>query len=126
MAKLNDLLKEMAGEIPGFIATGIVGMDGLAIAQHAADPNFSIETASAQFTLVTKLAHKNASQLGDEMEDNLTTTDQAYLITHFLGDGSYHQGIAVDKQAGSLGNVRLMVRQYADALWDAIPKRREK
>jgi hypothetical protein len=60
------------------------------------------------------------------MEDNLTTTDQAYLLAHFLGDGSYYQGIAVDKRSASLGNLRLMARQYADDLWDAIPKRREK
>ena len=123
MAELNNVLKEMAGEIPGFIATAVVGMDGLGIAEYAADPAFDIEAANAQYTLLVKLVQKSLDQLGDELEDNLTTTDRAYLIAHFLGDGSYYQGIAVDKETGSLGNVRLMVRQYADALWNAIPKR---
>lgn len=123
MAKLNDLLQEMAGEIPGFIATAVVGMDGLGIAEYSANPDFGVETANAQFTLVLKLANKSTGQLGDELEDNLVTTDQAYFLTHFLGDGSYYQGIAVDRETGSLGNLRLMVRQYADDLWNAIPKR---
>ena len=46
MAKLNDLLQEMAGEIPGFIATAVVGMDGLGIAEYSANPDFGVETAN--------------------------------------------------------------------------------
>ncbi|MDY7040966.1 MAG: hypothetical protein SVX38_08895, partial [Chloroflexota bacterium] len=71
-----------------------------------------------------KLVQKSVSQLGkDEIEDNLVTTDNAYLLTRLLGDGSYFLSIAVDKGAASLGNVRLMTRQFADDLWAAIPKR---
>ncbi|MDY7042073.1 MAG: DUF4388 domain-containing protein [Chloroflexota bacterium] len=124
MAKLNDLVKEMASEVPGFIAAGVAGMDGLPIAEHSVNPDFNMEAAAAQFALVMKLVQKSVSQLGkDEIEDNLVTTDNAYLLTRLLGDGSYFLSIAVDKGAASLGNVRLMTRQFADDLWAAIPKR---
>lgn len=123
MANLQDILKDMANDIPGFISTDVVGMDGLSIAGHAASPDFDAEAASAQFALVMKLVSKTADQLGSgEVEDNLVTTDDAYILSRFLGDGSYYLGVAVSKDAGSLGNMRLMTRTYADDIWDAIPK----
>jgi len=123
MARLNDLLKEMAGEIPGFIATDVVGMDGISIAGYTADPSFNAEAASAQFALVMKLVQKTVGTLkAGELEDNLVTTDRAYILTRMLGDGSYYLGIAVDKNAASLGNLRMVTRQFADALWGALPR----
>lgn len=48
---LADILKEMSGEIVGYVASAVVGMDGLTIADHSAtkvDP----EIVSAQMTLL--------------------------------------------------------------------------
>ncbi|MDY6875549.1 MAG: response regulator [Chloroflexota bacterium] len=123
MAKLDSLLKEMASEIPGFIAAGISGMDGLAIASYSVVPEFDIEMASAQFALVMKLVQKTVGQMGDVVEDNLVTANHAYMLVYLLGDGSYWLGMAVDKDTASLGNVRLMARNYATDLWQSIPRR---
>ncbi len=123
MAKLNDLLQEMAQEIPGLISTDVVGMDGLSIAHYATSPEFDAEAASAQFALVMKLVQKTIGQLkAGTVEDNLVTTNHAYVITRFLGNGTYYLSIAVNKETASLGNVRLVSRQYANLLWDAIPR----
>lgn len=125
MAKLDVLLKEMAGEIPGLFAAAVSGMDGLEIASYSTTPEFDLEMATAQLSLVMKLVQKTSNQLGgDEVEDNLVTTNGNYYLTRFLGDGSYWLGVAVDKNAASLGNVRLTVRQYADSFWKGIPKRK--
>lgn len=122
MAKLQDVMKEMADNIPGFISADVVGMDGLSIAGYSSKPDFDAEAASAQFALVMKLVQRTAAQLDSgEVEDNLVTTEHAYILTRFLGDSSYYLGVAVDKDMASLGNVRLMARQYAGDLWDAIP-----
>jgi len=125
MATLTEVLKEMASEIPGFVASDVVGMDGVSIAGHAVDPKFDAEAAAAQFAMVMKLVQKSSGQLKvGAVEDNLVTTDKAYVITRFLGDGSYYLGVAVNKEDSSLGNVRLVSRQFSDAVWNAIPKRR--
>lgn len=125
MAAMNEVLKEMAGEIPGFVASDVVGMDGVSIAGHTVDPKFSAEAAAAQFAMVMKLVQKSSDQLkAGAVEDNLVTTDRSYIITRFLGDGSYYLGIAVSREDSSLGNVRLVSRQFANAVWEAIPKRR--
>jgi predicted regulator of Ras-like GTPase activity (Roadblock/LC7/MglB family) len=72
--------------------------------------------------MVMKLASKVADkiEMGD-VDDTLTTTDVAYIITRFLGDGSYYWGVAVTREA-TLGVVRMLMNEYADQLWDAIPR----
>ncbi len=120
---LKNLLKEMSDEIPGFISADVVGMDGLSIAGYSSNPNFDAEAAAAQFALVMKLVQKTVAQLGSgSVQDNLATSDNAYVLTRFLGDGSYYLGVAVDKNSGSLGNMRLMTRSYAPKLWNTIPR----
>lgn len=125
MAKLDDLLKEMAEDIPGLLACAVVGMDGLGLAHYTTDPNFDVEIADAQFAVVMQVVQKTAKQLAnDTVEDNLLTTQNAFMLTRFIGDGSMYLGIAVDRKSGNLGTIRLIARNFADVLWDAVPKRR--
>ncbi len=125
MAELRDLLKEMAAEIPGFQAAAVAGMDGLAIAEYAAAPDFNLEMATAQFALVMKLVDRTIDRLkSGDVEDNLVTTDETYILSRLLGDGrSYYLVISVEREMASLGNVRLMTRNFAPDLWQAIPRR---
>jgi len=125
MNKLTNLLKEMGNEIPGLSATAIVGMDGLPVAQYSTATEFDIEIAAAQFALIMKSLQKTCDQLGaNNVEDNFVTTANSYLMTLFLGDGCYYLVVAVDKNSGNLGNLRLIAKQFADALWNAIPKKK--
>ncbi|HTY24807.1 MAG TPA: hypothetical protein VMC85_16880 [Desulfomonilaceae bacterium] len=55
------------------------------------------------------------------VEDNLVAIDKAYLLTRFLGNGPYYWGLAVTRNA-ALGSVRILMNEYADQLWDAIPR----
>lgn len=125
MNKLTNLLKEMGEEIPGLSATAIVGMDGLPVAQYSTATEFDIEIAAAQFALIMKSLQKTCDQLGNNnVEDTFVTTTSSYLMTLFLGDGSYYLVVAIDKNSGTLGNLRLITKQFADALWNAIPKKK--
>jgi predicted regulator of Ras-like GTPase activity (Roadblock/LC7/MglB family) len=123
MATVQDLLNEFRSEIgTDFVSTDVVGMDGLSIAGMSADPNFDGSAASARFAMVMKLAAKVADKIEmGEVDDTLTTTDQAYVLTRFLGDTSYYWGVAVTREA-TLGVVRMLMNEYADQLWDAIPR----
>lgn len=123
MATVQDLLDEFRTEIGAdFVSTDVVGMDGLSIAGMSADPNFDGSAASARFAMVMKLASKVADKIEmGEVDDTLTTTDRAYILTRFLGDNSYYWGVAVTREA-TLGVVRMLMNEYADQLWDAIPR----
>ncbi len=124
MAKLDSLLQEVRASLGAdFVSTDVIGMDGLSIAGGSVDPNFDATEASARFTMVMKLGAKISNQLGlGAVDDNLVTTDRSYILARFLGNGSYIWGLAVTRDA-TLGSVRLMMNEYADQLWDAIPNK---
>jgi predicted regulator of Ras-like GTPase activity (Roadblock/LC7/MglB family) len=123
MAKLDHILQQFRSELGGdFISTDVVGMDGMSIAGGSIDPNFDGTEASARFAMVMKLAQKVSEKIGaGAVDDNLATTDKAYIIARFIGNGSYYWGVAVTRNA-TLGTVRMMMNEYADQIWDAIPR----
>jgi len=96
-------------------------MDGISIAGGSIDPSFDSTEASARFAMIMKLAHRVSEKMSmGKMDDNLITTDKAYILSRFLGNDSYYWGLAVSRNA-TLGTVRIMMNEYADQLWDAIP-----
>jgi predicted regulator of Ras-like GTPase activity (Roadblock/LC7/MglB family) len=121
MAQLDDLLKQMSGEVNGFVATAVVGMDGLSVAQFAKG-KINPDMISAQMTLLFKLVDTSITKLNaGVIEDNLVTTESAYILMRYLPDKHYFLGIAADRKSGSLGNLRLMSKMYADRVAKAMP-----
>jgi predicted regulator of Ras-like GTPase activity (Roadblock/LC7/MglB family) len=123
MTKLEQILQQVRTELGAdFVATDVVGMDGLSIAGGSVVADFDSTAASARFAMVMKLAANVSSKIGVvAVEDSLVTTEQAYIITRFLGDGSYFWGLAVTRNA-TLGMVRTLMNEYADQIWKAVPK----
>lgn len=119
--KLDDVLKEMSAEIPGFVASVVVGMDGLAIASHALG-KLPPDVISAQMTLLLKLVDTSVEKLGaGAVQDNLTTTQMFYVMMKHLPDKTHFLGISVDKKTANLGNMRLITKVYLDRISKAIP-----
>ena len=123
MSKLDQLLREIQTELgPGFVATSIVGMDGLLIANHSLSPNFDANKVAARMAMVMSLAAKSSSKMNmGEVDHNLITTDQSYIISRFIGDGSYYWIIAITRDS-VLGMVYMIMEDFADRLWEAIPR----
>jgi len=124
MAKLEQLLQEVRAQLGGdLVSTGIVGMDGISIAGGSVSPEFDSTEASARFAMVMKLAAQVSNKIGmGGVDDLLVTTDKVFILTRFLGNGTYFWGVAVSRNA-TLGFVRILMNEYADQLWDAIPTR---
>jgi predicted regulator of Ras-like GTPase activity (Roadblock/LC7/MglB family) len=122
MAKLDQLIQQLRGELGSdFISADVVGMDGISIAGGSTDPNFNSTEASARFAMVMKLAGNVTTKVGmGYVDDNLVTTDRTYMLTRFLGDGSFFLNVAVTRNA-ILGGVRLVMNEYAPQIWEAIP-----
>jgi predicted regulator of Ras-like GTPase activity (Roadblock/LC7/MglB family) len=124
MAKLDQLIQEVRAQLGGdFVSTDIVGMDGISIAGGSVSPEFDSTEASARFAMVMKLAAQVSNKIGmGAVDDLLVTTDKVFILTRFLGNGTYYWGLAVSRNA-TLGSVRILMNEYADQLWDAIPTR---
>lgn len=116
MAGLQDTLQALSQEVTGFIASTIVGLDGLGIAGYA-DKSIKTEEINAQMTLLFKLVNTSIDKLGaGTVEDYLLTTDKAYLLINYLADKNYYLGIVADKANTNLGNLRMVGRIFAEKL----------
>ncbi len=122
MAKIDQLLQEIRTELGGdFVATDIVGSDGISIAGTSANPGYDGSAASARFAMVMKLSSKVSDKLAlGSVQENMATTADMIVLARYLGNGSYFWVIAVPKDA-TLGSVRMVMNEYADQLWNAIP-----
>jgi predicted regulator of Ras-like GTPase activity (Roadblock/LC7/MglB family) len=119
---IQDILTELAEQLPGFVATSVVGMDGLGIADHAA-AGVDTEAINAQMALLVKLVDTTVTKLtNDEVDDYLLTTDHSYLLVRFLEDKEYFLGIAADRNTAKLGNLRLNSRIYSQRVDKALPR----
>jgi predicted regulator of Ras-like GTPase activity (Roadblock/LC7/MglB family) len=121
--KLNEILKELSGEVAGYISSVVVGMDGLALADHTKSAKSNPEAISAQLALLFKLVDTSSAKMNAGIvEDALLSTDGAHVLMRFLPGKDYFLGVAIDRKAGNLGNLRLMSKLYADRIARAMPR----
>lgn len=121
--KINQLLEQIRSELgTDLIATDIVGMDGISIAGVTTIPNFDSAAGCARFAMVMKLASRVSDKLATgQIEENLVSTHQGIVLSRLLGDGSYYWAVVLRKDA-TLGTARLIMRENAEQIWDAIPR----
>ena len=120
--QVDTLLQQIRSEIgPDFISTDVVRKDGISVAGGSIDRGFNSTNACAHFALVIELANRVSKKVRlGKVEDNLITTDKMYIISRMIGDGSYSWYMAISRNA-TLGNVRIMMKEYAPQLWEMIP-----
>lgn len=123
MTKLDQLMQQIRVELGAeFVAARITGTDGMAITGGSTSQEYDNSGAAARVAMIMKLAGTVSTKLNlGEVEDNLITTDKTYVLFRPLGDGSYTWTVAVTRDA-TLGTVRMIVNEYAEQLWDAIPR----
>ena len=123
MAKLDDILKEMSGEVTGYVACALVGLDGINIASNTSNKAVDPDTISAQLTMLLKLVDTSVEKLGaGVLEDNLTTTENAYILMRFLPGKQYYLGMSANRKTGNLGNMRMIGKIYAERLSKAMSR----
>lgn len=120
--KLDETLKEMSSEINGYIGSMVVGMDGISIAQHLRG-KADVDALGAQVTMLFKLVDTSVTKLAlGVLEDNLLTTTAEYVLMRFLPDKQHYLAVMVERKTGSLGNMRLISKLYADRIRKAMPR----
>jgi predicted regulator of Ras-like GTPase activity (Roadblock/LC7/MglB family) len=123
MNNLDQLLHKFQTEIGSdFVSSFVIGEDGISISSIILDPNQDETIGSARGGMLMKLATKISDKLAlGEVNENLVTTNTTYMITRFLGDHSYIWQLGVNRDA-TLGNIRMLMNEYAPKLWDSIPR----
>lgn len=121
--RMDEILQEMSAELNGFTASAVTGMDGISIAQ-VTDSKLNPESVAAQLTVFLKLAGTSNEKSGiGVMEDILIQTDKYFIMNIFLpGDNQHYLTTIIERKSGSLGNLRLISKIYADRLSKVIPR----
>jgi predicted regulator of Ras-like GTPase activity (Roadblock/LC7/MglB family) len=120
---LDDVLKGINAEVAGYIGSSLVGLDGLVLASNTSSNVMDQEVIGAQLTILFKLVDTSVQKLAaGEVEDNLITTENAYLLMRFLPGKLYYLSLIANRKSGSLGNMRLISKIYAERLSKAIAR----
>jgi predicted regulator of Ras-like GTPase activity (Roadblock/LC7/MglB family) len=119
---LANLIKDIRDDLGNdFIATDIIDLDGMSIAGDKSDDKFNAELVAAHFTMVMKLAKKVSGNMDiGAVSENLVSTENSFVFSRFLGDGSIYWLLATSKEA-TLGIVRTLMDEYELKLWGALP-----
>ncbi len=120
--EIDNVLKELGDQVNGFIATSVVGMDGISLSQFTRSKKVDVESINAQLTLLVKLVETSVEKLkAGVIEDILLTTEDAYLLVRFLKDRGFYLGIVADRKTAQLGNMRLISKLIAERAAKAMP-----
>jgi predicted regulator of Ras-like GTPase activity (Roadblock/LC7/MglB family) len=121
--KLEEVMQEMSTEINGFVLGAVAGMDGMNITQLSKG-KLDADAITGSLTIFLKLSSAANEKSGmGVMEDLLIQTDTNYIIQVFLpGDPQHFLVAIVDRKNGSLGNMRLISKIYADRFSKIIPR----
>lgn len=119
MSGLKEMVKDIADEMDGVIAVGVVGMDGITVAAHN-PTGADMDVVAAKFAMVMKLVERSVEDLSNlgNFEENLVQTANAWILTRFL-DKNYYLACIVSRD-GTLGNVRLVAKKYLEQLQRAV------
>ena len=121
--KLDEALQSLGNEVNGYIASAVVGMDGMGIAQDVHAGKADVESINAQTALLIKLVDTSTLKMNaGKLEDSLLTTENAYVLVRYLEGKTYFLVILADRRTASLGNLRLMSRIYSERVSKAIPR----
>lgn len=121
-AELQNLLADIRADLGNdFVATDIVGMDGMSIAGQKARSEFNAEMVAAHFTMVMKLAGKVSEKMHlGTVKENQVNTGSVMIFSRTLGNGPFFWLLATT-QTATLGMVRALMSEYEMRLLGAIP-----
>jgi len=116
--EIVQTLKDMSGDLPGFIAASLVDLDsGMTLGAFSSQDDFDISAASAFNSEMVKQKRKIMLALGltSDLEDMLITlSDQIHLIR--IVSPTTFIYLAADRQGSNIAIVRSAVAKYASAL----------
>ncbi|MBE7651696.1 hypothetical protein J2Q11_01165 [Tenacibaculum finnmarkense genomovar finnmarkense] len=120
---LNDLIKNVSENIPGYIALSVTEIEsGETLVSDSVKADFDIDLASAYNLEVVNAKLKAISVLGlnEEVKDiTITLTDQIHII-NIAPNGGYFIYLAIDSAKANIAITKTLLNKYKADLNNAI------
>jgi predicted regulator of Ras-like GTPase activity (Roadblock/LC7/MglB family) len=122
---LKSLLMELGQQVPGYLGSSVVGLDGLGLVVDSVGDTADAadhEAGNAQMTELVRLVDSSVKKINaGTVEHGLLTTEQAYLVWRFLEGGQYFLTIAAERSTANVGNMYLVSRVFAEKASKLLP-----
>ena len=112
--KLQDILEQLASNLPGYQAAAVVAMDdGLSVAEFSTDSTMETEAAAAYLASIVKSNAKAINLLAgnQQTEDILVTTDQSYYLIRNLSGHPLFMFLMTERSEW-MGKARMLIQEY--------------
>lgn len=110
----QDLVKQFSEKIDGHRLTCLTQVRGTGLYWYSSG-TFELEELMEQVNQFVKMVESATNKLGaGALQDNLLTTEDAYLLIRFLGRANFYIFVVADKASANLGNLRHQARVYTD------------
>ena len=120
---ISGVLKELAATTEGLLGLGVMDMEGVPIAVVTPPGStLNAELAAAQLAVVVRLCSLTSDKLKlGGFDENLISTTSKYILTRPLG-ADFYLAMILSRDSTTLGMVRMIAREHADQIYDALPK----
>jgi hypothetical protein len=116
----QELLQQFSEKIEGHRLSCLTQVRGNALYWYASG-TVELEELMEQVNQFVKMVETTTNKLGaGALQDNLLTTDDAYLLIRFLGRENFYIFVVADKAKANLGNLRHQARTYTDRFISAL------
>jgi predicted regulator of Ras-like GTPase activity (Roadblock/LC7/MglB family) len=112
--KIQNLIEQMAHELPGILAAAVVTVDdGLSIAAVSRRPEIETAAASAYLASIVKSNSKAIGLLADDQitDDILITTGQYHFIIRHMADQPIFIFLMTTREEW-LAKARMLIKKY--------------
>jgi predicted regulator of Ras-like GTPase activity (Roadblock/LC7/MglB family) len=112
--KIQNLIEQMAQELPGILAAAVVTVDdGMSIAAVSRRPEIETAAASAYLASIVKSNSKAIGLLADDQvtDDILITTDQYHFIIRHMADQPIFIFLMTTREEW-LAKARMLIKKY--------------
>jgi len=110
----QGLLQQFSEKIAGHRLSCLTQVRGTGLYWYSTS-SVELEELMEQVNQFVKMVETATNKLGaGSLQDNLLTTEDAYLLIRFLGRDNYYIFVVADKTSANLGNLRHQARVYTD------------
>ncbi len=123
MERMQEILKSLAKEIPGYVAGAVVeGEEGLTVLEDRKVPDIDVQVSAAYSVESLKFQDRIISSLNntDKARAIISISNSYIIITQPIATSNFYLHIITNREKSALGIILALLSRYEQVLNKAI------